>query len=289
MITLENDFLSLGLSPELGASVLFLRYKGQDILRPALNATSAKESSLYVMLPYCGHISDGKFTYFGITRQIIPATSRNTASTDGDGWQNNWKIDSVTKNQATLLYKHDKKSGGFQFDYHAKVTYSLEGSLLHITVSVKNPSKLPLPCGMGIAPCFMNKALAKLYFTTTHVWHHENTPIFDRPYETPKEWNFHDGKSITENFDTSFGGWDGQAMVKYPNGLKIHIQAPGIFHHITLDTHTTSSDSFILAPVSNTPDAFNLAALGVINTGIQSIGPEQTLTQTITLSIESQN
>ena len=140
---------------------------------------------------------------------------------------------------------------------------------------------------MGISPCFMQKSAAKLYFNTTHIWHHENTPIFDRPYETPKEWNFSDGKTITENFDTAFGGWDGQAVVKYTNGLQIHIQAPNIFHHIALNTHTSADDSFYLAPISNTPDAFNLAALGVINTGIQSIGPDQTLTQTLTLSVET--
>jgi len=287
IIKLENDLLSIGISPNLGASVLFFRYKGKDIFQPASEKiSSAHQTALFAMLPYCGHITEGKFTYFGITRQIISNT-KDCSCIDGDGWQHSWKAEQISQESATLLYEHDKSAGGFPFNYLARITYTLKGNQLHISLSIKNPGKLPLPCGMGIHPVFTRKSEAKLYFKSSHIWYHENTPIFDRPYETPKEWNFQNGKSVTEKFDTCFGGWDGQATIEYPDDLKIQITAPDIFHHLFLSTKTTDADCFCLAPASNTPDAFNLASQGVINTGIQSVGPEQILTKDLIISVES--
>ena len=286
MITLSNSFISMGIVPDIGASVSFLRYKDQDILKPApTNISHANESSLFVMLPYCYHIVDEKFTYFGIERHVPKNDPKYPYPIHGDGWLNAWHIENSSENHITLSYQHHKNDRGFPFDYDAQITYRLQDNQLNITIALKNPGRLPMPCGIGLHPCFQNKKSAKLFFKTTHVWYHQNDPIFDRPYETPKEWDFKDGKSINEKFDTAFGGWDGQARIQYPNGIDIKISAPDLFRHLALSTSSEDDNCFCLQPISNTPDAFNLAALGVIDTGIQSIGPGQTLQQTISLEI----
>ena len=147
-----------------------------------------------------------------------------------------------------------------------------------------NPSKMPLPCGMGVHPYFQNPNEAELTFNSSHIWHHKNDPIFDHPYATPKEWDFTKNHKISQDFDTAFGGWDGQADIYYPSKhLQIQIEAKDIFHHLIL-YHPKGSSFFCLEPVSNTPNAFNLAAYGVIGTGIQSIGNNQNLTKTITFT-----
>ena len=286
MITLSNESIALGIVPEIGASLGFLKYKGQDVLRPApAQIADPAQAAMFVMVPYCGHITDGTFTYFGITRHVSQNDPKQPYPLNGDGWVNAWKLDTKTDNSASFIYTHAKNDPGFPFDYTAKLTYALQDNRLLITLAVKNPGKLPMPCGLGLQPYFANTHDAKLFFKTTHVWHHQNDPIFDRPYETPTEWDFKDGKPITESFDTTFGGWDGTALIQYSNGLNIKLTAPSVFRHLTLFTPPESKDCFCLEPISNTPDAFNLAALGVIDTGIQSIGPEQTFTQTIVFEL----
>ena len=288
MIILSNDLLSMGISPECGAFVVFFKYKDLDILKSAPHQPqSVRQATLFPILPYCGHITDGKFTYFGITRQIPP--SNEYPPINGDAWHASWQVSRSTKTQATFAYLHDKHTGGFPFNYEATLTYALVQNRLEITLSIRNPGRLPLPCGMGVSMCFARKAEAVLSFTSTHIWHHDNTPIFDRPYETPKEWDFQDGKTITEHFDTCFGGWNGQAIIEYPNEFQVQISALDIFHHLMLNTHSPTGNCFYLAPASNTPDAFNLASQGVINTGIQSIGPGQSLTKTIVLTVDAKN
>ena len=92
-----------------------------------------------------------------------------------------------------------------------------------------------MPCGMGVHPYFMHPQTAQISFTSSHIWHHKNDPIFDRPYPTPKEWDFAKERMLSEDFDTAFGGWDGHASITYPDQkVKVSIDGEDIFHHIVL-------------------------------------------------------
>ena len=286
MITLDSHEIQLQISPEKGASLFSLKYDGLNVLRPTgPNASIPQDYSLFIMLPYCSYIQNGHFNYFGITRTVQPNQSNSNTPIHGDGWLSSWRVEQQTSDNATLTYTHNKESG-FPFNYTASVTYKIINKALQITLSLINPSDLPMPCGMGIHPYFVEPDKAQLAFNSTHIWHHKNDPIFDRPYPTPEEWNFSKSLPITQDFDTAFGGWDGKASIVYPSEkIKIDITAEDIFHHIVL-YHPKKADFFCLEPVSNTPDAFNLAAYGVIGTGIQSIGAKQTLTKTIIFSCE---
>ena len=283
MITLDNSTIQVKIDPDMGGSVLNFTYQGINILRPTKKPTIPQETSMFVMLPYCSTIEKGQFNYFGISRHVPANQPGNSTPIHGDGWLAKWHVDTQTDTLLTLSYKHSKETG-FPFDYVAKMTYALDGNRLDITLSITNPSEMPMPCGMGLHPYFIYSDSARLTFISSHIWHHQNDPIFDRPYPTPSEWNFEKGSTIKENFDTAFGGWDGKATIMYPeNQLEIEISAQDIFHHLVL-YHPPKADFFCLEPVSNTPDAFNLAAYGVIGTGIQSVGGGQTLTKTISFT-----
>lgn len=287
MIQLKNEAIEIQINTSLGAALHRFSYHGQDVLRPATPQSSApQQQSLFILLPYCSYIKDGRFNYFGINRHV-PANEPNRPDPiHGDAWKAKWNEEKVTADTAVLSYHH-KKDDGFPFDYTAKVTYALDKNQLKITLSIYNPSELPMPFGMGIHPYFMHPENAKLTFASSHIWHHKNDPIFDRPYPTPEQWNFAKERPINEDFDTAFGGWDGQASITYPDQhLNISITAEDIFHHIVLYA-PKGADFFCLEPVSNTPDAFNLAAYGVIGTGIQSIGGGQTVSKTITFTCAS--
>jgi len=194
-------------------------------------------------------------------------------------------VEKQTQDSVTLTYTHDRKSG-FPFDYNAKITFALKSDKMDITLSLTNPSNMPFPWGMGVHPYFPLDEKVVLTFNSSHIWYHQNDPIFDRPYPTPPEWNFASGKTIQEDFNTAFGGWDGHATIQYPNNLTINIDAPDIFHHLLL-YKPKQATFFCLEPISNTPNAFNLASYGVIGTGIQSIGGKQTLSKTISFSFSA--
>ena len=284
---LQNTNIQIQIEPNLGACLQLFTFKGKNVLRPAnTSSTIPQDQSMFVMIPYCSYIKDGHFNYFGITRHF-PANQPNTSNPmHGDVWLNPCQIEKQTDTSVSLSYTH-KKDQGFPFDYKATITYTLDKNKLKVTLAIYNSSELPMPCGMGLHPYFANAKTAQVQFKSTHIWYHKQDPIFDRPYPTPNEWNFDKGKQIKDVFDTAFGGWDGEARITYPDEqLQIDITAQDIFHHIVLYA-PPQSDFFCLEPVSNTPDAFNLAAYGVIGTGIQSIGSKQTLTKTITFTCQN--
>ena len=293
-IILSNKYLSLGILPDLGASLSFLRYhKGAqpvDILRPFETdkvKPDSNNTALFPMLPYCGRIRGGSFTYWGILRKV-PRT--HTAFQDpihGDGWKKQWQVLEQSPSHVTLGLTHDKKDNGFPFSYSAKLTYKIADGNLSVEMSVHNPSPLPMPCGLGIHPFFVREKDVELNFKSQVVWSNESDPIFDEPYTTPTAWNFDGGKPLKNAvFDTCFGGFEEQARIVYPSkDITVDVTTSDLFHHVVLFA-PKGKNFFSLEPSSNASNAFNLAADGVIGTGIRSIGPNQSISGNITFKIQ---
>ena len=293
-IVLKNDKLSVGILPDLGASLSFLRYhsgnEATDILRPAdfgKKAPDSNDTALFPMLPYCGRIRGGSFTYWGILRKVPKNHVGFQDPIHGDGWKGKWEVVSEKPHVATLRFEHDKKEDGFPFSYTAEITYMIDGSNLSVRMTVENPSPLPMPCGMGIHPFFVRSKDVELNFKSQVVWSNESDPIFDEPYTTPAAWNFDGGKALNNAvFDTCFGGFEEQAQISYPSkDITVGITTSDMFHHVVLFA-PKGKNFFSLEPCSSASNAFNLAADGVIGTGIRSIGPNQSVTGEITLKIQ---
>ena len=288
-ITLSNGNLQIGILPELGASLSFMKYKGRDILRPTDKNTpdlDANNTSMFLMLPFCGRIRGGSFVYWGITRKMKKNQVGIADPIHGDGWKSVWQVSKHSNTSATLKMSHDKENG-FPFSYDAEVTYTLTSDSLSVQLKITNNAILPMPCGMGIHPFFVKTKDMELTFPTKMVWAHESDPIFDRPYPTPEAWQFGDGKALkTSVFDTCFGGFDGKATLTYPTEkYEVKMTADEQFGHIVL--YTPKGKNFVcLEPCTNASNAFNLASNGVIGTGIKSIGKDQSVIGNITLSIE---
>jgi len=75
------------------------------------------------------------------------------------------------------------------------------------------------------------------------------------------------------DLDNVFAGWDGRAEIRWPEratGLAIEVDGPLGF----LVVYTSpGEDYFCVEPVSNCTDAFNLAASGRSDTGLQVLEP----------------
>ena len=287
-ITLSNGNLQIGILPEIGASLSFMKYKGRDILRPTDKTTSdldANNTSMFLMLPFCGRIRGGSFVYWGITRKMKKNQAGIADPIHGDGWKSSWKIVKQSDTSATLQMSHDKENG-FPFSYEAEVVYTLTSTGLSVQLKITNTAILPMPCGMGIHPFFVKSKDMELAFPTKMVWAHESDPIFDRPYPTPETWQFEGGKPLKGTvFDTCFGGFDGTATLTYPTEkYSVKMTADEQFGHVVL--YTPKGKNFVcLEPCTNASNAFNLASNGVIGTGIKSIGKDQSVIGNITLSI----
>ena len=293
-IILSNNYLSIGVVPELGAALSFLRYhknkKEIDILRPIdlkKGKLDANNAAMFPMLPYCGRIRGGSFTYWGILRKVPQNHPGIPDPIHGDGWKLNWTVVEQTNTSVKLSVSHDKSDVGFPFSYTAEITYQISDGNLTVDMTVQNPAPLPMPCGMGVHPFFVREKDVELNFKSQVVWSNESDPIFDEPYTTPSAWNFNGGKALKNAvFDTCFGGFEEQAQIVYPSKeITVDMTTTDIFHHVVLFA-PKNKNFFSLEPCSNASNAFNLAADGVIGTGIRSIGPKQAISGRVTFKIQ---
>lgn len=293
-ITLSNDKIQIGVLPEIGGSISFFKYRQLentvDILRPFEKTPKGLDSnnaSMFVMLPFCNRIRGGSFVYWGITRKMQKNQAGIPDPIHGDGWKSVWNIVDQTSTNLHLKMSHNKSKGGFPFSYEGEIFYKLIDNKLTVTLSVKNLNPLPMPCGMGIHPFFVKTKEVELNFPTELVWSNEADPIFDKPYKTPEAWDFKGGKALKNAvFDTCFSGFEGKATISYPNrGISVEIDTDNQFRHIVLYS-PRGKGFFCLEPTTNASNAFNLAASGVVGTGMKSIGPNQTMTGEITLTIK---
>ena len=278
MIELKNEHLSVGILPQTGASLAYLRYDGTDLLRPSgANETESNQSALFPMLPYASFIQDGRFPYFGITRTVEKNSPFSKFPMHGDVWRTPLKVEEQSENSVTLSYQHNKKEG-FPFAYEAKVAYKINDNHLEVTLTLKNDSALPMPFGMGIHPFFIKEADTIIQFDAPQIWYRGDDPILGHPYTAPANLNFKSGLAVPANgTNISFGSWNSRASIIHPTKhIGIDISADNSFRHLILYS-PKGKDFFCLEPVTNTPDAFNLASLGIVGTGIQSLGPNQTV------------
>ena len=278
MIELKNENLSVGVLSSAGGSLSYLKFKGEDLLRPSSSQeTEANQSALFPMLPYASFIQEGRFPYFGIVRTVEKNSPFSKFPMHGDVWRANLNLEEQSETSLVLSYHHDKKQG-FPFSYDAKVKYTLRENIFEVVLTLKNNSVLPMPFGMGLHPFFKREADTFVQFEADKIWFRGDDPILGHPYTAPANLNFKDGHQISGNgMNISFGSWNSRATVSYPSkNISVDILADNSFRHLILYA-PKGKDFFCLEPVTNTPDAFNLASVGIFGTGIQSLGPNQTV------------
>lgn len=289
LIELKNGSFCAGISPATGGALMYWRNGQTDLMRPALPEAvaekAADKTAMFPLVPYSNRIRGGFFIYWGIRRIVPPNHPVVPDPLHGEGWQTAWTVDEASENKAVLSFSHNGKSG-FPFAYAAEEIFELdESGRLSVTLRLTNKGGIPMPCGLGVHPFFPKDDDTTVTFKTKTVWAHESAPPRERPIKTPPEWQFEKGLKIADlELDTCFGGFDGNAKIAYPSrGYRIDIDAKTDFNHIVVWS-PAGENFFCVEPVTNANDAFNLASRGIAGTGIKTLAPEETLSETVAFS-----
>ena len=152
MIEIRNSFLSIGILPEAGGALSFLKYNNIDILRSCKeDEKEANQTGMFPMLPYASFIQKGHFPYFGITRYVPKNCPFSQYPMHGDVWRKKLQVLDQTENSILLSCSHDKTEG-FPFSYKAFIGYKLVENSLEIIQKLQNTSALPMPFGIHHLP-----------------------------------------------------------------------------------------------------------------------------------------
>jgi len=292
-IFLGDGRQELEVVPQVGGALSAWRWRQDggwtDLLRPAdsgaVAAGDAGGLACFPLVPYSNRIRAGRFRFAG--RQIaLPLNlGDHPHSIHGHGWQSPWTVVEQGDCRVVLGYAHAADAWPYAYDARQEIALGAEG--VSVSLVLSNRSDRPMPAGLGLHPYFAGARRARLTAGVTGVWlaDAEVMPT-ELVVPPPAEWDLARGRAVAGlGCDNVFTGWDGRARVERPDvGLAIELSAGPPLGFLVVYA-PEGRDFFCVEPVSHMTDAFNLAAEGRDDTGMQVLAQGESLTASVKLSV----
>lgn len=283
MTFLQCEDLELELMPESGGTLKFLRFMGQDILRPAgENSGHPTETAAFPMFPFCGRIADGKMSVDGREISLPYNFPPEKHAVHGQAWLAPWLVTQSSKHAAILTFDHIGKDWPWQ--YRAEQIFKLDGHCLHIELKLQNRSEQIMPAGIGWHPYFPRKgAFVKAGVST--VWPTGSSTIPDKPEDLSAWCDLREPRQASGlTLDTPFSMAEHKSVVAWPErNLRATMTTGEIMGQLVVYT-PPGEDFFCVEPLSHIPNAVN-STLPASLTGHKVLEPGETMAGHISLTI----
>ena len=269
LLALRAGTLSLDLAPALGGSIW--RFDAGDLpvlRRTAVGSASALDTGCFPLVPYVNRIRDGRFSCGGREVTLLPNMAGDPNPLHGQGWLAGWTVEAASGTRATLSYRH--QAGEWPWAYQARQMFALDENGLTATLTCRNLSPEPMPCGLGFHPYHPCDADTRLRTTVDGVYLIDEhvLPVARVPAEGP--YDLSDRQACGQGLDHGFDGWRGTATMTWANGLTVIMSSPTA-HWFQLYS-PTEGRLFVAEPVTHANAALNedearWAELGIVMLG----------------------
>jgi aldose 1-epimerase len=275
VLVLQDEAMRLALAPRLGGSIRELKWRGEDLLRPAPAAATDDpfEMACFPMVPFANRIAGGRFEFNHRTVRLPRNWSMDPHPLHGQGWRAAWTIALESATRATLAFE----GGGndWPWRYRCEQRFALASGTLSVELSIQNMSSGPMPAMLGLHPYFPDATRAELWARVPRVWRTDRNALPLEETPTPSEWRFDPARSLRAvPLDHCLSGWDGVARLYWP-GRYVTLRATGCsFLHVYAPA---GRDFFCVEPQS--------AAVGALGRGEATVLPSgERLTITVQLA-----
>ena len=258
-LTLSSDCLELQLSPSVGGAISRFEYVGPAGRTPILRKghsplENVLEAASFPLVPYVNRIRGGSFDFRGRTVAIAPNMPGDPSPLHGDGWLNPWDVESADGGSAVLAYRHEPAE--WPWAYQATQEFRVEGGVLDLSLSCRNLSDEPMPCGLGQHPYFPCTGETRLSTAASHAWTIDEKVLpVDRVPATGR-YDLMDRLICGQDLDNGWGGWGGRALMSDPAwSFEIEMSSPQArFFQVY---SPAAGGIFVAEPVSHANAALN--------------------------------
>jgi aldose 1-epimerase len=157
IVTLRMSNLEVRLSPSIGGAIEAFEFVGDARPRAILRESHTRlekvlDAACFPLVPYVNRIRGGRFRFRGREIRLAPNMAGDPSPLHGQGWLNPWSVDECRDRRAVLSYRH--AAGEWPWDYDARQEFALDEHGLTATLTCRNASQDPMPCGLGFHPYF---------------------------------------------------------------------------------------------------------------------------------------
>ena len=271
LIQLENKYLFLEISPEMGASITrFLDKKlKQNIFRPFPNRKKIKNKNCYfsgyfLTVPYFGVIHKNTFLYKDKYISLARTHPLEPDTIHGEGWINKWKIEKKSKASINVSFTHSGKNS-FPHKYQVYQKFSLYKKSLKISVKLINLDQMSFYCGIGFHPWFNISDKSKIFSNSFSYIKKIKNKYIAKQLTKKKSLDLNKFK-----VDSTFINWNGKSKLILSDDIKIEIINRKNINNLHVYS-PPKENFFCIEPVTNIVDSFKITKYSNQYTGLKKI------------------
>ena len=264
ILSLSAGDIELGLAPELGGSVAYLRARRGDgcvdLLRPLSEADRAAGDilgvAMFPMVPYANCIEDNAFAFDGVQYRVEPNLPGYKFNFHGRGWRLPWTVAEAGPDRAKLTLLDDVP--GQPHRYLAVQRFVVEEERVLITTTITNVGTRRMPFGFGQHPWFPRRSQTLVKFAARRFWLESVDSSATEAITIPPELDFAISRSpLSVRRNNCYEGWSGSVEIAWPEErIGLRMTAEPIFRQLMVYFPAAPSSVFCLEPQTNLVSAF---------------------------------
>jgi aldose 1-epimerase len=289
MVTLTHAGFSLTLNPDHGGTVSSFMWRGKNLLRAAADPRSALASAAFPMVPFCGRVDQGAFTWDGTRHQLALNFLPEPHAIHGFGWQKAWQVEDIAIDTATLLLRHTATTNtDWPWPFEARQCFELTDTGLTLSLSITSLADTPMPAGMGWHPYFP-RGDATLEAPVTAVWAADAGGISTGTAGLSGDSDLRGGKTLSKialdhAFECGTATDGASARLLWPeSGICLLMTSTAGLGRLVVYV-PPGQDYFCVEPLSHAPDAINRPPPYEV-TGLRVLAPGETWEEVVRLEL----
>lgn len=287
-VMLQSDKLSVGLAPDTGGSLAWLRWQGDDLLRPMTVSDNrdidpVRLTAAYPLVPYSNRIANARFSWAGKHHRLQKNFGNHPHCIHGFGWQRSWHLTQIDKQSALVQLEHE---ADHDWPWNCGVTQRihLNDNSVSIEITLTNHDTTPMPAGLGWHPYFLKTQQMTLQFNAHSFWLMDEVCLPSRAVDLPGHADFSQARLIgNPELDNCYEGWTGKAVIDIPEKkVRICMLSPKSQYLVVF---TPEDKNFVaIEPVTHLNNAIHFS--NPESKGIHSLSPNEQIVLGIKLVIE---
>lgn len=229
-IVLCAERLEAQVLPAAGGSVAAFDLVNTNGRIPLLRGTSddgatALQSACFPLVPFCNRIRGGAFSFQGRTVRLSPNMPPDPSPLHGQGWRAAWEVMGQDGRSVELRFQHE--AGEWPWTYEARQAIALDEGGLGITLSCRNLSDEPMPCGLGLHPYYPCDRQTLLDTAVMGAWTIDAEVLPVDHVAAVGRFDLRRRAICGQDLDNGFDGWSGEAMIRWGNtALALRLTSP---------------------------------------------------------------
>lgn len=287
LVTLSAGQLELVLSPAVGGSIARFEIRDGDrrisLMRGCTSVPGhVLGTASFPLVPYVNRIRGGQFAFRGRTIRLAPNMAGDLSPLHGQGWLNRWRVTAASDHVATLEYEH--VADEWPWSYLAQQRFTLNQSALELTLSCRNMSAEPMPCGLGQHPYFLCSSKTRICTGVESVWTIDEHVLPLEKVTAIGRFDLTDRPVCGLGLDHGFGGWSGSATLSDPSWpFEITMSSPDASFFQLYSPE--SGGLFVAEPVTHANAALNAPEDQWSDLGMRVLSPNEEMTLTMRLHL----